>query len=42
MIRTVGRSDMRECLNVIRESSRTVAEEFDFFPFTCGYMEKDL
>jgi ribosomal protein S18 acetylase RimI-like enzyme len=30
MIRTVGKDDIRECVNVIRESFRTVAEEFGF------------
>ena len=41
-----------ECVKVIRESFGTVAKEFGFihlwahkserFPFTCGFMEKDL
>ena len=30
MIRTVERSDIRECTNVIRESFRTVADDFGF------------
>lgn len=52
MIKEIDRNDIAECVNVIRESYVTVADEFGFihtgtqkfyfFPFTCGYMKKDL
>lgn len=52
MIKEIDRNDVAECVNVIRESFATVADEFgfvhigtqkfDFFPFICGYMEKNL
>lgn len=74
-IREIEQKDIAECVNLIRESFFTVAEElgcvkiniriveenqvlkhwyekqgfvhirvqkFDFFPFTCGSMEKNL
>lgn len=50
MIRKVDPEDIPQCVAVIRESFQTIAEEFgfvhtgtqkfDFFPFTCGYLEK--
>ncbi len=52
MINAVDVKDIAECVKVIRESFSTVANEFgfihtgtkkfDFFPFTCVYMEKNL
>ena len=52
MIKEINENDVAECVKVIRESFGTVADEFgfihtgvqkfDFFPFTCGYMEKIL
>ena len=68
MIREVERIDISECVSVIRDSFKTVADEFglteenqvlrhwyeqngvvhigtkkyDFFPFTCGYMKKEI
>jgi len=52
MIKRINEKDITECVKVIKESFITVASEFgfvhigtqkfDFFPFTCGYMEKNL
>ncbi len=41
MIRKVEKIDIGECVKVIRDSFvHTGTKKFDFFPFTCGYMEK--
>ena len=52
MIKEVSEKDIYECVNVIRDRFLTVAHEFgfvhtgtkkfEFFPFTCGYMEKHI
>ena len=42
MIKEIDKSDIAECVKVIRDSFKTVADEFDLFPFTCGYLEKTL
>ena len=52
MIKEISKNDISECVSVIKASFLTVAnklgfkhigtKKFDFFPFTCGYMEKDL
>lgn len=42
MIRKAAKGDIPECVEVIRRSFRTVADEFGFLPSACGYMEKSL
>ena len=45
MITHVEENQLGECAKVIQESFgfvHTGTKKFDFFPFTCGYMEKQL
>ena len=58
MIREVFHEDIPVCVNIIKQSFKTVADEFgfteengavhlgthkfDFFPFNCWYMRKEL
>ncbi len=42
MIREMKREEIPECVDLIRRSFLTVAEKFDFFPFTCGYLQKEI
>ncbi len=42
MIKEIDKNNVAECVEVIRKSFLTIAEQFGFFPFTCGYMVKEL
>lgn len=46
LIKEIHEKDIAECVNVIRESFLTVADELGFTvdnaPLTCGYMKKYL